>query len=104
MNSTMKSNPYALKNYELNELNPEQYPSTYTFPDGRIVAVKRYTESPSGKLVPVLNLRMMTDYEWQLAALKDRLERPAVYEALGEDVEASIAKLTTWLNSCEVAV
>ena len=41
------------------------------------------------------------DYEWQLAALNDRLMDRAKYEAMGEDVDAVVAGLQHWLIEYE---
>ena len=37
------------------------------------------------------------DYDWQLAAMNDRLMDRAKYEAMGEDVDAVVASLQHWL-------
>lgn len=47
--------------------------------------------------VPVLNIKQMSDYQWQLNALKSRLEHPEYY-ADSEDVEETIAHLRKWLE------
>lgn len=43
---------------------------------------------------------MMSDYTWQLGALKSRLEHPEVY-AQFEDVEETVARLRQWLAENE---
>ena len=104
MHDLKNIHPFTPRTYELHELNPEQYPATYTFPDGYTVPVKCYTEASDGKLIPVLGMRMMSDNDWQLKALNDRLERREVYEALGEDVDSTIAKLRAWFLEYESAI
>lgn len=47
--------------------------------------------------VPILDVRMLTDYEWQLSALHDRLEHPERYSRY-EDVAQTVAKLKDWLR------
>ena len=51
-----------------------------------------------GDYVPLINLHWITDEEWQLHALQDRLSEPEKYAALGEDVPAHIKKLRAWLD------
>ena len=45
---------------------------------------------------PVIDLPMVSDYEWQLDRLKSRLEHPERY-AGREDVDQTIARLKQWL-------
>lgn len=47
--------------------------------------------------IPVLNIKQMSDYQWQLNALNSRLEHPELYEA-SENVEESIEHLRKWLE------
>ncbi len=46
--------------------------------------------------IPVLNLKQMSDYQWQLGALNSRLEHPEYYED-SENVEETIERLRKWL-------
>lgn len=46
--------------------------------------------------IPVLNLKQMSDYQWQLGALNSRLEHPEYY-ADSENVEETIKRLRKWL-------
>ena len=49
---------------------------------------------------PILDIPMMTDYQWQLESFRSRLKHPEVYrEFLGEDVELVVSKLMSWLLS-----
>lgn len=50
--------------------------------------------------VPVLDLPQMSDYDWQLCCLNDRLEHPQKYEGL-ENVAERIAHLRSWLKKHE---
>lgn len=47
--------------------------------------------------VPVLNIKQMSDYQWQLNALNSRLEHPEYY-ADSENVEEHIEYLRKWLE------
>ncbi len=51
-----------------------------------------------GQTVPLVDIRMMTDYRWQQLCLQGRLENPELYRKIGEDVEAVIADLRLWLE------
>ena len=57
-------------------------------------------EDAGGLNVPLVDLPMMSDYAWQLGALKSRLEHPEVY-AKFEDVEETVARLRQWLAENE---
>lgn len=46
--------------------------------------------------IPVVGLRMMSDYQLQLSCLNDRLQHPEKYEA-NEDLPAVIAHIRKWL-------
>ena len=51
--------------------------------------------------VPIVDIHLMSDYEWHVTCLKSRLENPEVYrEMLGEDVEAD--RKSTRLNSSHI--
>ena len=55
--------------------------------------------------VPVVDIRLMSDYEWHVSCLKSRLEDPELYRrVLGEDVEADIDQLRATIAECEKAV
>lgn len=70
---------------------------TYTI-NGKTYPVESYTETKSGRKVPVLDVKWMSDIKWQRMGLEDRLKRPEVYEKyVGEDVPKVIAHLETWL-------
>lgn len=47
--------------------------------------------------IPVLNIKQMSDYQWQLNCLNDRLEHPEKY-ADSENVEETIKHLRKWLE------
>lgn len=73
---------------------------------GRAYPVTGYAvREDSGKVFPITDVPMMSDYKWKLKALQDRLENPEKYRTIGEDVEAVIAQLRHWLedHSEEVA-
>ena len=55
--------------------------------------------------IPVVDIHLMSDYEWHVSCLKSRLENPEVYrEMLGEDVEAVIDRLKATIAKYEKAV
>ena len=70
---------------------------TYTI-DGKAYPVESYTETKSGRNVPVLDVKWMSDIKWQRMGLEDRLKRPEIYEKyLNEDVTKVVAHLEAWL-------
>lgn len=50
--------------------------------------------------VPIVDIPQISDYEWQLNCLNDRLQHPEKYEDF-ENVEETIAKLRKWLAERE---
>lgn len=79
-------------------------PNTYNV-GGKEWEVERYTkvkiaETNEQFYVPIVNIPMMSDYQWQLNCLNDRLEHPEKYEA-DEDVPKTIAKIKQWLSEHE---
>ncbi len=55
--------------------------------------------------VPVVDIHLMSDYEWHVSCLKSRLEDPELYRrVLGEDVEAVIDRLRATIAECEKGV
>lgn len=46
--------------------------------------------------IPIVDIPQVSDYQWQLNSLNDRLQHPEKY-ALFEDVEEHIAQLRQWL-------
>ncbi len=48
--------------------------------------------------VPLLNIKMMSDFKWQYLSLMSRIEGPEGYESRGEDVPAVIEKIKQWLR------
>lgn len=73
---------------EFFELDKKAYPVI-----GHVTGVVNGTKFEN---VPRLHIQMMSDYHWQISALKDRLERPEVYE-LFENVPCVIERLRRWL-------
>ena len=54
--------------------------------------------------VPVVDIRLMSDYKWHVSCLKSRLENPEAYrEMFGEDVEAVIDQLRATIAEYEKA-
>lgn len=60
------------------------------YPISRYVKVKGFGD------LPVVDIPMMSDYDWQRSCLESRLKYPELYRAT-EDVEATIEKLRKWL-------
>lgn len=56
----------------------------------------RYVAGEGGP-VPLIDVPMMDDYEWQLSCLESRLRHPEAYTQL-ENVEETVAKLRQWLK------
>lgn len=48
--------------------------------------------------VPLLDIKMMSDFKWQYGCLMSRLEHPEHYENIDSDVSAVIEKLKQWLR------
>lgn len=49
--------------------------------------------------VPMVEIKQMSDFRWELNSLMSRINNPEVYrENLGEDVDAVIAELTSWIT------
>lgn len=72
---------------------------------GRSYPVMGYVTSEELGTAPLVDIPMMSDYRWNMKALQSRLENPEMYrEALGEDVEAVIAKLRRSLDGHREAV
>lgn len=46
--------------------------------------------------IPIVDIPQVSDYQWQLDCLNDRLQHPEKYEPF-EDVEEHIAQLRQWL-------
>ena len=98
MNTTRRIAAIAAnRRYELKDLDPNRYPATYELPSGKRVPVAYYVEGAGGALVPMLDVPMMSDMKWQQLALQSRLEHRERYEARGEDVDATIARLRAWI-------
>ena len=75
-------------------------PNTYNV-GGKEYKVEGYikanvTETGEQFFVPLVNIPMMSDYQWQLSCLKSRLEHPEIYEK-EEDVPAKIKEIRHWL-------
>lgn len=67
----------------------------------KYVAVVENTEQRKPvRSLPVLDLKMGSDYDWQLLALKQRILHPELFEK--EDVNASIISLSKWIEDYEL--
>lgn len=67
---------------------------------GKTYPVVGYVKAPNAEnTVQLVDIKMMSDFRWQLNSLMSRINNPEVYrENLGEDVDAVIAELTTWVT------
>ena len=55
--------------------------------------------------IPIVDIHLMSDYEWHVSCLESRLENPEAYrKMLGEDVEAVIDQLRATIAEYEKAV
>ena len=81
------------------QLEPAQPGEVYRLA-GKEYPVSAHVKFQGGGSVPLVDLLMMSDYTWQLGALKSRLEHPEVY-AQFEDVEETVARLRQWLAENE---
>lgn len=61
-----------------------------------------FIESKTGEQIPLVRVKMMSDYKWQKRALDDRLAHPEHYSGI-ENVEEAIAGLRTWLAAYTLA-
>lgn len=77
------------------QLEPAQPGEVYRLA-GKDYPVTARVKMQGGLNLPLVDLPMMSDYTWQLGALKSRLEHPEVY-AQFEDVEETVARLRQWL-------
>lgn len=53
--------------------------------------------NPTDETIPIVDIPQVSDYQWQLDCLNDRLEHPEKYSAF-ECVEERIAYLRKWLE------
>ena len=81
------------------QLEPAQPGEVYRLA-GKDYPVTARVKMQGGQNLPLVDLPMMSDYTWQLGALKSRLEHPEVY-AQFEDVEETVARLRQWLAENE---
>lgn len=77
------------------QLEPAQPGEVYRL-TGKEYPVSAHVKFQGGGSVPLVDLPMMSDYTWQLGALKSRLEHPEVY-AKFENVEETVARPRQWL-------
>ena len=85
-----------MKIYSPNSINK---PNSYNLGDKEFKVegyIKADNSAPDSQFIPLLNIPFMSDYNWQLNCLKDRLEHPEKYEKT-EDVTAAINRLKNWL-------
>ena len=67
---------------------------------GKQHPVSGYAKDETGREIPVVDIPVLSDYDWQRSCLESRLRHPEVYEPY-EDVEAAIAKLRAWREEHE---
>lgn len=68
----------------------------YISTDARYKGKKVDKNTPGA--VPLLDIKMMSDFKWQYGCLMSRLEHPERYENIDADVSAVIEKLKQWLR------
>ena len=49
--------------------------------------------------IPLVDMPMMSDYDYQRMCYEDRINNPEKYIGIDEDVNATIARLRKWLES-----
>lgn len=64
---------------------------------GKSYPVTGYLSVDGMPTVPLVDIPMMTDYQWQLFALESRLQHPENYAPF-EDVAETVANLRQWLK------
>lgn len=64
---------------------------------GKSYPVTGYLSVAGMPTVPLVDIPMMTDYQWQLFALESRLQNPENYVPF-EDVAETVANLRQWLK------
>lgn len=60
--------------------------------------VTGYAEHENLGVFPVVDMPIMSNYNWKMNCLQDRLKNRELY-AQFEDVDAAILRLQNWLNS-----
>lgn len=72
--------------------------------DGQNYPIMGAIEDEALGPIPIIDLHLMSDYEWHVSCLKSRLENPDMYrQVLGEDVDAVIASLQAAIAECRKA-
>lgn len=72
-------------------------PNTKYEINGKTYDVKEVVVTQSGNVIPIVNLKMQSDYDWQRGCLKSRINNPEVYKKHDKDVNATIDHLYNWL-------
>lgn len=57
----------------------------------------------TGEEIPILDIPLMSDYEWQQKCLQDRRNHPEKYTDI-EDVNATITRIENWLAEHEKSI
>lgn len=73
------------------KIGDKEYPIT-----GYLNLEDEETGDPIGTF-PIVDIPMVSDYQWQLDCLRSRLEHPELYEK-SEDVPKTIEKIRKWLE------
>lgn len=61
----------------------------------KILKLKPIRLSSKKKRFPILQLKSISDFKWQLMSLSDRLHNPEKYSA--ENIKESVERLKQWL-------
>lgn len=96
------------KNYNIQNAQEEQ--ELYDVGGGRCFPVIGYIQADESKgnigcnvpkgtpgAVPLVDIKMMSDFKWQYGCLMSRLEHPEHYKDIDINVSAVIKKLKQWL-------
>lgn len=101
---------FDVQYYETRKRNPSWYTLCLLvtcWNAGRIEGVRmeraRRKGNPKTKTanlvsIPVLDIKMMSDFKWQYGCLMSRIEHPEHYKNIDTDVNAVIEKLKQWLR------
>lgn len=84
-----KSEKYTINGKDFNIIG-------YVSTDARYKG-KRVDKNTPGA-VPLLDIKMMSDFKWQYLSLMSRIENPEHYKDIDEDVSAVIEKIKQWLR------
>lgn len=90
----MNDNNLKSEKYTIN--GKDFYIIGYVSTDARYKG-KRVDKNTPGA-VPLLDIKMMSDFKWQYLSLMSRIENPEHYKDIDEDVSAVIERIKQWIR------